>query len=73
MLLSPHFSAEIEVSILNVNVLCSCFVSHPKDPEGSAPDHREFLGSKSSWLKFTLIVKLSEMQNISMSAENLGQ
>lgn len=73
MLLLPHFSAEIEVSILNVKVLCSCFVSHPKDPEGSGPDHREFLASKSSWLKFTLIVQLSEMQNISMSAEKFGQ
>lgn len=60
-------------SIFFLNVLCSCFVSHPKHPEGSAPDHREFLGSRSSWFKFTLIVKLSEMQNCSMSAEKFGQ
>lgn len=73
MLLMSHFSVKIEVSIFNVNVLCSCFVSHPKHPERSAPDQREFLGSKSSWLQFTLIVKLSEMQNISVSAENFGQ
>lgn len=73
MLLLPHFSVKIEVSIFNVSILCSCFVSHPKHPEGSAPDQREFLGFKSLWLQFTLIVKLNKMQNISMSAENFVQ